>query len=74
MTPIEETDVAMVMVCGLEVLADEDDDQGLVCACKLVLAGLLDVRMQMPQQRPSPENGGPSCTDSPSTGSASPPC
>jgi len=68
MTPIEETDLAMVMVCGLEVLADEDDDQGLVCACKVVLAGLLEFRMHLPQQRSG--EGGPSCTDSPSTGSA----
>lgn len=73
MTPIEETDVAMVMVCGLEVLADEDDDQALVCACKLVLEGLLEVRLTLPLQRTSPENGGRSCTDSPSTGSASSP-
>lgn len=70
MTPIEETDLAMVLVCGLEVLADEADDQALVCACKVVLEGFLEVRIHLPQQRTSPENGASSCTDSPSTGSA----
>lgn len=34
------------------------------------LQRLLDMRMRLPLPRTSPENGGPSCTDSPSPGSA----
>ena len=71
MTPIEACDVALEQVCGLEVVADLDDNQELVAACKCVLTGLLDVRLNLPQQRRSPEQiGGHSCTDSPSAGSA----
>lgn len=55
MTPIEACDVALEQVCGLEVVADLDDNAELVDACRCVLNGLLDVRKTLPRQRTSPE-------------------
>lgn len=65
MSPIEAADIALVQVAGLEVLADLDDNAQLVDACHVVLDGLLDVRIHLPQQRTSPEGARP-CTGTPS--------
>lgn len=68
MSPIEECDIALVQVCGLEVVADALDQSDLVNACQRVLDGLLEVRIHLPLQRsPSCE---PSSIASPSTSSS----
>lgn len=51
MSTIPSVDTALLEVHEAEMHADERDDEAGVCACKVVLDLLLDVRAHLPQQR-----------------------
>lgn len=51
MSPLEEIDVALVQLCGLQVVADAEQKPQVVDACGIVLDALLDVRIHLPLQR-----------------------